>query len=270
MSIRSLALIFSFVALLAGPALGGDPMAAVRAFCAADATGARLEQREWPRIAPWVTWQLEPAWDRIELVRGYEVRTPRTQDGKVSCEVKYTVVGEIVAGRSIDVARVESVTFPLVLDGSGEGWRISGPPPIPHVSADRVDRQAMADLLDPKNGGYVSAASFVVELLRGAGWELPGVDLSALLTTTLLETVQSPEIGDLVLYLDAGRPYQAGVLESEDRVVSMTLNGGLRRAPVNSFAGEVVYRRLLPAAATPAPSEGARESDESGPAAAER
>ena len=260
MSIRAHAFVLALVPLLARPALGGDPMASVRAFCAADAIGARLEQREWPRIAPWVTWQLEPAWDRIELVRGYEVSTPRTQDGKVSCEVKYTVVGEIIGGRSIDAARVESVTYPLVLDGSGEWWRISGPPPIPHLSADRVDRQAMADLLDPKNGGYLSAASFVVELLHGAGWELPQLDISALLTTTLLETVESPAVGDLVLYVDAGRPYQAGVLESEDRVVSMTLNGGLRRAPVNAFAGEVVYRRLLPAAATPAPTEGASDS----------
>jgi hypothetical protein len=85
----------------------------------------------------------------------------------------------------------------------------------------------------------------VRRLLAETGRELPHLDAAGLLETTLLETVTTAQGGDVVLYLDGGRPYHVGVLESEDRVVSATLNAGIRRSSIDAFQGEVVYRRVV-------------------------
>ena len=61
----------------------------------------------------------------------------------------------------------------------------------------------------------------------------------------------TPEAGDLVVYYDGEKPYHVGLLESEDQVVSATLNTGVRRAPLAAFAGEVRYWRLPMNAPTP-------------------
>lgn len=242
-SIRALAFVLVFV--LAGRAFAADPLAAVRSFCRADASGDRLRSHTWWRVAGLVTWELEPAWDHIYLIRGYEVSTPRTQGDEVVCEVKYTVVGEVPKSGALAGERIESHSFRLVPKEPDESWRIVGPPPVPHVFVDRVDREAMATLLDPQ-GGYTSAPTFVLQLLRGSGWDLPQLDTGALIETSLLQTVGDPEPGDLVFYLDAGQPYHVGLMDADNRVVSATLNAGIRRAPLDAFGGEIVYRRPFP------------------------
>ena len=52
-------------------------------------------------------------------------------------------------------------------------------------------------------------------------------------------TERTAEVGDLVLYFDGEQPYHVGVVESDDTVVSATLNGGIRRTPFGAFAGEI-------------------------------
>ena len=61
-------------------------------------------------------------------------------------------------------------------------------------------------------------------------------------------TERTAEIGDLALYYDGDRPYHVGVVESDETVVSATLNGGIRRTPFGAFAGEIRYRRPVAAA----------------------
>ena len=63
--------------LAASPALAANPMDTVRAFCRIDGRGDRIWMRTWAKVAPLVTWGLEPAWDHVLLIEGYEVGTAR-------------------------------------------------------------------------------------------------------------------------------------------------------------------------------------------------
>ena len=59
------------------------------------------------------------------------------------------------------------------------------------------------------------------------------------------------------------------MVESDDRVVSTTVNGGLRRTPFGAFAGEIRY--LRPGAAPPdTPTPAATSTPAASPAAPPR
>jgi hypothetical protein len=244
--------VLCLVASLAAPAGAADPLATVRAFCRADGDGARLSAGSWPAVAEMVEWQLEPAWDTIRLIAGYQVGTPRNRDGRVDVDVQYTVTAEVRASGVKRERRVETRTFSLVPDGGG--WRLRAPPLPPYVFESQADPDALRALLDPNGSAYVSAPALVSQLLRGADWEIPYADVAELATAPGFVPVRTAEVGDLALYYDGERPYHVGMVESEDAIVSSTLNGGIRRTPFGAFAGEIRYRRPLPgAAATPTP-----------------
>ena len=93
-------------------------------------------------------------------------------------------------------------------------------------------------------------------VLREGGLDFPYADTESLVTAAGFYSVGTAQTGDLVFYYDGGKPYHVGLVE-EDRVVSATLNAGVRRTPFAAFAGEMRYRRPLERATTPtAPSVG--------------
>jgi hypothetical protein len=242
-----------------------DPLNTMRSFCRADGHGARLSPSSWNEVADLVTWQLEPAWDRVRLIAGYELGTPRARDGAVEIDVQYTVTAEVTARGVTREGRVETQTYTLVPDGRG-GWQLRAPPSLPYVFENQADAEALQALLDPADSEYASSSGFVWQLLRGAGWELPHLDVSALAGSAYLAARRSAEVGDLAIYYDGERPYHVAVVESEDMVVSSTLNGGIRRTPFSAFAGEIRYFRPVNApppegtpsatqAATPQPTQ---------------
>jgi hypothetical protein len=243
------------IALLAPAANAADPLNAVRAFCQADGRGVRLDPRLWPAIAPLVSWGLEPAWDHLVLIRGFQLGTPIAIDGGVDVEVQYTVTAEV---RSSGVAHGEKVeTRILHLERDGDGaWRVRPPAPPPHLFESDTDADTLAALLAPEDASYVSNSAFVWRLLRDAGWLIAYADTADLGTSTDYTTPRTAEVGDLVLYYDGDQPYHVAIVESEDTVVSATLNGGIRRTPYGAFAGEIRYRRpavaVLKATATSA------------------
>jgi hypothetical protein len=119
----------------------------------------------------------------------------------------------------------------------------------------QVDPDEMAASLDSDAGSFLSNTAFVRRFLSGAGWELPPLSARDLPALMELGEVTNPSLGDLVLYYDDQTPYHVGVLEADEVVLSATLNGGVRRAPLGAFAGKVRYRRPLASARvlTPTP-----------------
>jgi hypothetical protein len=231
-------------ALLTPSAYAADPLATVREFCREDGNGARLQASSRAKIADLVEWQLEPAWDHVRLIAGYELGTPRTVDGRIDVDVRYTVTAEVCASGVTRERRVETRSYSLAPDGAG-GWRIKPPAPPPYVFESQADADALRTLLDPEQSEYVSAPAFVWQLLRSAGWELPYADVAGLASAAQFTAARTPEVGDLAFYYDGARPYHVGLVESEETLVSATLNGGIRRTPFAAFAGEIRYRRAV-------------------------
>src|ERR1700690_1669226 len=85
-----------------------DPLNTMRAYCQADGRGERLDPRTWPRVADLVTWPLEPAWDHLYLIRGFEIGAPQLRDGDVQVDVQYVISGEVRSSVVKEVERVET------------------------------------------------------------------------------------------------------------------------------------------------------------------
>jgi len=221
----------------------------MRAFCQADGRGERLDPRTWPRIAGMVDWALEPAWDHVFLISGFELGTPQRRDGGVDVEVRYTVLSEVRSNVVEDNARVETRVYRLTPNENG-GWVIHAPPPPPYVFENLADASVLAGLLDPGGGDYLSDSAFAWRMLRDAGWPLDYADVRALAAADAFTTERTAQDGDLAVYYDRDQPYHVGIVESDETVVSATLNGGIRRTPFGAFAGEIRYRR--PVATSPA------------------
>ncbi|MEO8604918.1 MAG: hypothetical protein ABI629_20290 [bacterium] len=230
------------VAILVSPATAADPLDTVRAFAQADGRGARLSPGGWSAVAPLVGWSLEPAWDQVHLISGYQLGAPRSRDGLVEVEVQYSVVADVDADGMRRTTRVDTRTL-TIEPVDGGAWRLRAPPPPPYVFESDADGDALAALLDPANGRYLSNSGLVWALLRDAGWERPHANTTALPETPGFSAQRSANVGDLALYYDHGVPYHVAVVESDDSVVSSTLNGGLRRTPFAAFAGEIRYLR---------------------------
>ena len=242
--------------LTVSPAQAANPMDTVHAFCRADGQGDRIVVRTWSNIAPLVQWSLEPAWDHVILIHGFEVGSARYDaDGNAFVSVSFHVAADVVAGKVTKEPREEKRTFRLVSDEARTFWQIAGPPPGPHVFLNQVEPDEMAASLDATNGSFLTNASFVQSFLNGAGWELSPFLVRDTPSLAELNEVDSPEAGDIVLYYDGEAPYHIGILESDDVVLSATLNAGIRRAPVDAFAGKVRYRRARASAraSTPTP-----------------
>lgn len=248
---RALCLTALLGILWAAAALAVDPLNTMRAFCQADGRGERIDPRTWPNLAGLVTWGLEPAWDHLYLISGFELGSPQARDGGFDVDVQYTLTAEVRSRGVTAQPRVESRTYHLVRGDDG-AWRIRAPAPPPYIFASEADDAALAALLDPEKSTYLSNSAFAWRLLRGAGWEVAYADTVALATDSELTNERTAQVGDMVLYFDGDSPYHVGIVESDDSIVSATLNGGIRRTEFGAFAGEIQYRRpIASAAATP-------------------
>lgn len=229
----------------AGAANAADPLATVRAFCAADGHGDRLRPRTWiSQVAPLVTWPLEPAWDHVRLITGYAIGPPRRTSEGLTVEVTYTVAAEVRAKTVTKEPHTETRTYRLAPAAGNPSWRLLPPAPAPYVFENQVAADAMAAALDPEAGEFLSASAFVWQMWQESGGHLPYLDTAALPSAPQLTPAPEPRMGDVVIYFDGEQPYHVGLLDSDDVVVSATLNGGIRRTPIDAFAGDVRYFRL--------------------------
>jgi hypothetical protein len=203
--------------------------------------GDRLQPSRWAKIAPLVTWKIEPAWDQIRLIRGYEMTTPRLIEDRVEVDVTYTVSGDLRAGKVLRGIRLESRTYHLVSKDEGKHWRILGPPSVPYLFESQADIDELAALLAPGSSGYTSNSSFAWHLLRRDHSDLPYRDTESLVNATYLNATEEPKPGNLVLYYDGEIPFHVGVVEPEGVIVSSTMNAAIWRGPADSFPGTARY-----------------------------
>ena len=235
------------VALSAPPAAAIEfgPQGAVRQFCQADARGHRATVPGWAAFAPLVAWPLEPAWDHVVLIAGYAVGGPRQLDEEtLEIEVRYDVIGQVSAFGFDTAVYVETYPF-RVHTYDGTAWRILGPPPPPHIAASRVEVQAMRASFASGSTNFMPNSLFVTHMYRSAGWGVPAVRTTELLASRVYRRVDEPQVGDLVLFLDAGTPYHVGLLDEPNVMVSSTLNAGVVRTPIDAFPGEIEFARLV-------------------------
>ena len=232
-------------------ASAANPQAVVHSFCREDALGARTAPRTYRRVADVVGWPVEPAWDHVVLIRGYEVGDPQpVEPGVVDVPVSYTVVGRITATRyDVESYVAERLYRVLQVDGA---WRIAGPPPPPHLFANRLDPEEMQRALAGA-GGYLSQSRFVAEILRAGGWPVALETVPDLVSGGTYGRVRQPRPGDLAVFLDGGQPYHVGIVEAPGRAVSATLSGRIVRSTLATFPGTVGYLRLIAPAATSTP-----------------
>lgn len=225
-----------------GMARAEDPLTTVRAFCVADGAGQRLSPIMWQRvIAPLVAWPLEPAWDRLALIRGYEINSPRRVAGRTEVEIKYSVVAAIRPGQVVRAVREETVILELEARPDG-GWLLAGAPPPPHIFEQVADADALAELLEP-GSRYESSTAFAWQLLREAGQDIPYTTSAAIPDSGRFDEVATGAAGDLVLYYAHGAPYQVGWMSSQDTVLSASLNAGRQAAPFAAYPGTIRYWR---------------------------
>jgi hypothetical protein len=221
------------------------PQGVIRQFCQADGNGQRASIPGWAALAPLVMWSYEPAWDHVTLVTGYTVgsATP-AGDNIVAVEVRYEVIGELTPSGMNPEPHVETVTYRVQSDDQGN-WRILGPLPPPHIFGNRVDIEAMRRSLAEGGVNFLANTVFVWQMFRSAGWNVPFVPTTELLSGAAYRGVDSPKPGDVVVYLCDGAAYHVALLEATDQVVSSTLNAGVVRTAVHAFPGEVRYLRLV-------------------------
>jgi hypothetical protein len=245
--------VIGFVILLTLGCLAADQAAArefgpqgiVREFCEADGLGERVSGRGWAKLPALVGWVLEPAWDDVAVITGYQVDGPRpSTGGALAVAVHYSVVGQVSALGFDGTAYVETVTF-RVHAPDAAGWRIIGPPPVPHIFGNQVDVEGLRRSLQQVGSNFVTNSVFVWQMLHGAGWNVPYERTADLLSGSTYRPVERPAAGDLVVYLRDGTPYHVGLLEAENQSVSATLNAGIVRSSIDAFAGDVKYLRLL-------------------------
>ena len=244
------------------------PQGAVRQFCQADSRGHRATVAGWAAFAPLVAWPLEPAWDHVVLIAGYTVGGPRQLDEEtLEIEVRYDVIGQVSAFGFDTTVYVETYPF-RVHTYDGTAWRILGPPPPPHIAVSRVEVQAMRASFESGSTNFMPNSLFVTHMYRSAGWRVPAVRTTELLASRVYRRVDEPEVGDLVLFLDAGTPYHVGLLDEPSVMVSSTINAGVVRTPIDAFPGEIEFARLVrPEAGPPEAGLGAAAAAEADGAA---
>jgi hypothetical protein len=225
------------------PAVESGARVVVRRFCQADGLGQRVQLAGWAAIAPLVTWLLEPAWDHVVLIDGYEVGwSDAAEDGGVAIEVRYAVIGDVSALGLDTAVHVETAEFRM--DGADGTWRILGQPPPPHIFASLVDVDAMRESLRVGGKDFVPDTVFIQQVLRSNGWNAAFVPTAELLQSETYRIVDKPEVNDLAVYLRDGVPYHVGVFEASDRIVSSTLNAGVVHTAADAFLGEMKVLRL--------------------------
>lgn len=251
----SAAALVAGLAALPFPAFAGDPLATVRAFCRADGTGARLHSATWSGVARLVGWSLEPAWDRIFVINGYEIGSSKwAAEGRTGVDVTYTLAAEIRSGRVTRKEELATHRYELALDPAG-AWRIQGPPPPPHVFGSELDPELVAEALHPESGIFQSSSTFVWKMLHGGGWTIPYLDTTDLSRASVLRATEQPRPGDLVFYLLGEEPYHVGWMADDGLVLSASLNAGVRRAPIDAYAGEMRFMRVVGNSDVPADEE---------------
>jgi hypothetical protein len=109
----------------------------VARYCRLDYAGARLNQADWPKLQPVVSWTSNPDYSLFMITARFDVDTDAVPEhGKYQVMVHYRLLGkfDLSEGYSVDSANhVEDVRY-TVAQVNGE-WRVTdAEPSYPHPS----------------------------------------------------------------------------------------------------------------------------------------
>lgn len=227
-----------------------DPLDVAKRFVRMDGEGKRLRRSTWRAVAPLVSWEVEPAWDRVELIDGAQLGNIRTGTDHAEVEVTYVVASEVNAGKQSAADRVTQITLSLQREDSTGAWRVLGPPQLPRVYRSHVvDTDDFVRSFEPDAENYTTSSSFLWRALRKSRSSQPYLLIKELATVDGFDTVETPEPGDVVLYLDGEVAYHGGIVTAGGTVLSATMNAGVIDLPLDAFAGVMRFRR--PSSARP-------------------
>ena len=127
----------------------------VERFCRMDYAGARLDQSQWPKVQPLVSWRANPEFPLMMVTIRFDVDPePTPEHGKYMVTVHYRLLGkyDMAEGYSNEsVKAVQDVQF-VVSEVNGD-WRITDAEPnYPHPSRAAVLQwlnKKLAEAQDP-------------------------------------------------------------------------------------------------------------------------
>lgn len=132
----------------------------VAQYCRLDYMGARLNEQDWPKLKPLVSWNSNPDFPIIDVVSRYEVDANATSSkGKWSVSVRYRLLGRFTVGEgySTDVAGSTREAQFTVAETNGELKIADMDPNYPHPS-----RDTMLKWLQAKNAATTDASQKVI------------------------------------------------------------------------------------------------------------
>jgi hypothetical protein len=127
----------------------------VARYCRLDYSGARLNQADWPKLQPVVSWSSNPDYSLFMITARFDVDTDAVSEhgNKYSVVVHYRLLGkfDLSEGYSVDSANhVEDVRY-TVAEVNGD-WRITDAEPgYPHPSRAAALQWLNAKLADAKD-----------------------------------------------------------------------------------------------------------------------
>ena len=113
----------------------------VAQYCRQDYLGARINEQDWPKLKPVVSWTSNPDYPLIDVVSRYEVDSNATNEhGKWFVTVRYRLLGRFNMGEgySTEVAGSTREAQFTVADSNGEVKITDMDPNYPHPSRDTM------------------------------------------------------------------------------------------------------------------------------------
>jgi hypothetical protein len=113
----------------------------VAQYCRLDYLGARINDQDWPKLKPVVTWNANQEFPLIDVVSRYEVDSSATNErGKWFVTVRYRVLGRFTMGQgySTEIAGNTKEAQFEVAEANGELKVLDLEPNYPHPSRDSM------------------------------------------------------------------------------------------------------------------------------------
>jgi hypothetical protein len=115
----------------------------VRAYCNFDLNTGRISSANFAKLPAYSTWGVEPGWDTVTIVSGFQIVSSKQTDDHAVVEVRWNVLGHMDGERANRDEKPELVDYHLKL--VEKRWKIEAPVIPPHVSLPTMRAFLMAE-----------------------------------------------------------------------------------------------------------------------------
>ncbi|QQR80301.1 MAG: hypothetical protein IPJ69_13470 [Deltaproteobacteria bacterium] len=137
MKLKILSLFFTMIFSISAQAYSegiklGKAGKVVEKFCRQDSQGVRLSSGENASLYRLTTWEEEPGWDTIKVIKDFHITQETYLNHSAQVSVIYTVTAkQNDEGAFVNTHEEEKVLYKLVK--VKDQWKIEGPQLMPHV-----------------------------------------------------------------------------------------------------------------------------------------